>query len=557
MNSSLALSGLLLGACFTLSCAPLCAQPQPNPRQIANHWRELRQQWKGSEPKDAQSAIDAYEQFYQTLLPENGDVGVEIASRVAQLYGRELGQRERALEIYRNAMQRWESPAQRERLQREFDLMNNQAPQTEMVNSKKSPADVPANPNTPTRAGALVELLATGPHSSVVWASGGWKTEDVVWALENIITENGILKGRPKEGVKVQESLAELLAQHGGAAIEGENWRALPLKVQLWLGNYYRTQNDEKAVAILENVLDNAEKIEGSTTLFYAIERLAWFYRDRGQNEKGAQTWERASTLLPAYSWWQADAQIGAARLLEAQGKPEAALKLYAQAARSSSAVFASGAILGGYGKELKSDPIAAEEQLLQLEKEVKVPEARLAIRSLLAWARYKAGDWSTFLLQSEQVLAQYESINDRSSRRALAPLAFQLEDARKWAKLWQSHAIVAQQPDLDLVFDGPLQQPVERRILVDTATPTPLQVTVEGDTARVSARIEESPWAPELADVRHQQIVVVTIAPGVAAVRAIIRVVAVGKERTMLELPVKVSALKAGETIDEEFTSM
>ena len=317
MKFSVALSGLVLGACLALSGAPAHAQPQPNPRQIENQWRELRQQWKGRELKEAQSAIDAYEQFYQTLLPENGAVGVEVVSRVAQLYERELGKRERALEIYRKAMQRWSSPAQRERLQREYDLMNNQAPEAApeaaLAIPQKSVADAGANPNTPSRAGALVELLAKGQHSSVVWASGQWEIADVVWALENIVTETGILKGRPKEGVKVQESLAELLAEHGGAIIEGENWRALPLKVQLWLGNYYRTQNDEKAVAILENVLDNAEQIPGSPTLFYAIERLAWFYRDRGQNEKGVQTWQRASTVLPATSWWQADAQIGAA----------------------------------------------------------------------------------------------------------------------------------------------------------------------------------------------------------------------------------------------------
>lgn len=93
----------LVGVCLSALCVPAGAQPQPNPRQLENHWRELRQQWRSHELNDAQSAINAYEQFYRTLLPENGEVGVAVASRVAQLYGRELGERERALEIYRTA----------------------------------------------------------------------------------------------------------------------------------------------------------------------------------------------------------------------------------------------------------------------------------------------------------------------------------------------------------------------------------------------------------------------------------------------------------------------
>ena len=223
-------------------------------------------------------------------------------------------------------------------------------------------------------------------------------------------------------------------------------------------------------------------------------------------------------------------------------------MEFYAQAARSSNAIFASGAILAGYGRELESHPQAAEEQLLQLEKEVKVPEARLATQFLLAWARYKAGDWNAFLLQSEQVLVQYETLEQQARRRAFAPIALRLEDARKWAKLWQTNAIVAETPDLDLKFDGPLQQPVERRIFVDTATPMALQVTVEGDADRVSARLEESPWAPELADVRHQQIVVVTIAPGVVAVNATIQLVFGETKGEPLQVPVKVSKVHQGE---------
>ena len=199
--------------------------------------------------------------------------------------------------------------------------------------------------------------------------------------------------------------------------------------------------------------------------------------------------------------------------------------------------------MIEGFSQELKNNPEQAQNVLLQLQEEIKVPDVRLATQFLLAWARYKAGDWEAFLRQAEQVTTQYENIEQPSRRRTFAPLAIQIEDGQKWAKLWQKSSIVVENPDLGLRFDGPLQQPIERRIFVDTDTPTALQVTVEGDTDRVSARIEASLWAPELADVRHQQIVVVTIAAGEPKASAVIRIANAANKDDSLLLPIHVSA--------------
>ena len=202
--------------------------------------------------------------------------------------------------------------------------------------------------------------------------------------------------------------------------------------------------------------------------------------------------------------------------------------------------------------EELQRSPLTVEVQLQQLEKEVNAPDARLFVQSLLAWVRYKAGDWNAFLFQSKQVLAQYETINDKPRPPRFCAFDVQSRRSPKWAKLWQKNALVAENPDLDLRFDAPLQQPVERRIFVDTPTSTLLQVTIEGDTKRVSARLEESPWAPELEEVRHQQIVVVTIAPGQPQATAVINVAAVGHTGNSLRLPVTVSEAQTGGDNDE-----
>ena len=298
-------------------------------------------------------------------------------------------------------------------------------------------------------------------------------------------------------------------------------------------------------MALAESVLSEIKTpIQGESPLvFSAIERLGWYYRDTKQYEKGATTWLRLLDLLPQQGWWTADAQIQAAMLYASDGRDQNALKLYIDAGHNSDGSLAAGAIFRGLSSELRRDPKAAEVRLLQLEKEVKVPDARLATQFLLAWARYKTGDWNAFLLQSQQVLAQYENIDEQSRRRTFAPLALHLENGQKWAKLWRTNVIVAEQPALDLKFDGPLQQPVERRIFVDTPTPAQLQVTVIGDTQRISARIEESPWAPDLEDVRHQQIVMVTIAPGAAQVEALIRVFEPNQPKGEFQIPVKIAS--------------
>ena len=236
------------------------------------------------------------------------------------------------------------------------------------------------------------------------------------------------------------------------------------------------------------------------------------------------------------------------AQWLSEKGKQDLSFELYAKAAHSSADSHAAASVLEGFGQELKSNPKQAQAHLLQLQKELNNPLAQLATRFLLIWSHYKNGDWKEFLIQSEEVLKQYQSIDDYSHRCVLVPIALQIEDAQHWAKLWQTDAVVAESPELDLRFDEPLQQPVERRIFVDTPISAQLQVTVEGDTNRVSARLEASPWAIELENVRHQQIIVVTIAPGVAHVQALIQVTSTDRKETLLTLPVKVSDAKTRE---------
>ena len=219
------------------------------------------------------------------------------------------------------------------------------------------------------------------------------------------------------------------------------------------------------------------------------------------------------------------------------------AFQLYTQAAVSSDDFHSGWSIMECFGRELKADPKQAETHLLQIQKEVKTPSARIAIYFLLARARYKDSDWDAFLSRSKEAIEQYESTSSESQRKAFAQEALHCKDAQHWAKMWKSNLVVAEQHDLNITFDKPLQQSVERRIFVNTVVPVQLQVSVEDDAHRVSSHIEKSPWSPELEDIRHQQIVVVSISPGEVNINALIHVKVAGQNSDSLNLPLRISS--------------
>ena len=387
----------------------------------------------------------------------------------------------------------------------------------------------------------VAQLRARALTPNAAWEAGALNVDDLLYFVGSLNHYGKF--SNTEEDIELRRQMLGLLAKQGGALL-GEPEK-LSLAVRLWLADYYWSVDDERAITMAQSVIAQAKRpaVGEDAATFWATESLAGYYEDKGQTDQSLAAWRQFLALVPDEGWWTGHAKFRMAQTLSLAGRTAEASQLYRQIARSADTMHAAGGVVLGFSSALRTDPQTAEVQLLQLQKEVKVPDARLATQFLLAWARYKAGDWDAFLRQSDQVLTHYETIEQQSRRQTFAALALQLEDGQKWAKLWQKSTIVAENPDLDLRFEGPLQQPVERRIFVDTPTPTLLQVTVEGDTNRVSARIEESPWAPELEEVRHQQIVVVTIAPGAAQVEAKVRVIR-DKQGGELQIPVRISAL-------------
>ena len=343
----------------------------------------------------------------------------------------------------------------------------------------------------------------------------------------------------PSQYREISDVLLKLVQANldGGEAEGKERARALCVDLEeVYLRWLKRDTVDHlrERFEVLQTSYQRIGEQEKADELFHKIaDALLKMPVDSGNGEAGVMSLQMAQWLFEKQNSRSTNG---------IQAEQNAIFQLYAKAAVSSDDFHSVWSIVEGYGRQIESNPQQAELRLLQLQKEIKTPSARLASQFMLAWARYKAGDWKAFLAQSKEVLANYERVEEKSRRQSLARIALRTEEAQKWAKLWQENAIVAENPDLDLRFDGPFQQPVERRIFVDTPVPTQLQVTVEGDVNRVSARIEASPWASELSDARHQQIVVLTVAPGEPKASAVLRITSAANRSEPLRLLVKVS---------------
>ena len=227
------------------------------------------------------------------------------------------------------------------------------------------------------------------------------------------------------------------------------------------------------------------------------------------------------------------------------------AMQFYIQVAQNPDSYHASGAVIEGFGRELKSNPEQAEIQLLKIEKEAPSADTRLAAQFLIAKARYKARNWGVFLQRAAQISKEYDQ-SEKTRRAWFFDLALELEELEKWAKVWRQQDVVIETSNIRIVSDYELQKPLERRIFVDSAAPAELKVAVEGDANRIDVRVEPSAWSPELEVVRHQQIVVVIIKPGDSQVDATIQISKVDAPSRAEQIKVEVTRAATTKVSDQ-----
>ncbi len=338
----------------------------------------------------------------------------------------------------------------------------------------------------------------------------------------------GLAGGEDDESKGLRLALGQVLVQHAPELLADTT--KLSKQVQHALADYYAGVGDGKTAPLYEAVLKQTQAPYEQGLL---LEALGQFWSQKGQPQKAQEAFERGRKVLvgnnphlaaemllvTAYAW--AKDEDKARRFSDRAGRSGEAKQFYLQVARSAEASYAVGALHELFREELRHDPKNVEAQLVQLQQETLTPEAQLMVKILLAKASYNQQNWSKFLLLAPQVLTRCETLEDKELQQGFAPLELEVEEAQKWAQKWQTQTIVVENPDVQMNFGEPLANSVECYVFVDTALPAKLEVTVAGDKDRIKVRVEDSPWAPELEELRHQQVVVVTIKPGVPQLAA------------------------------------
>ncbi len=189
------------------------------------------------------------------------------------------------------------------------------------------------NLNNVARDVALEQIKADTLTPEAAWQSGALTFDNLADLLEHP-ADPWIINERRTDG-GLHHRLIALLLQHEGARLE--DLPKVPQRLRLWLADYYQFNSDPKCLKVAQSILDQKisplpdtnDASSDMQIVYQAIERMAWFYRDQDQGEKGAQMWLSMLQWLKQPGWWQTFPQVEAARYYRGAGQIEKAKELY------------------------------------------------------------------------------------------------------------------------------------------------------------------------------------------------------------------------------------
>lgn len=274
------------------------------------------------------------------------------------------------------------------------------------------------------------------------WAAGDLEVPDLIFFLESLDRWGGFFWDKD---IDLRRQMVALLVEHGQKQLEHPE--GLSPVVRLWLADYYQSLGDAKCLTLCESILsEQKEPQKGENALvFQTLERMAWFYRDQGQPEKGAQAWLRVSSLIPDEGWWQPDALIEAARLYYQGGKQEEAQQLYKEVPNLNNEWSTSIAI-HDQTQQLISKGQNSEAQFLLKHSitSIKGEESRSVLLSLLAWSQYKVLDFRHSRNTAKEALKAFYSLpEDQRIDHGINTVVGLSQRCLEWVDQWEKQPLV------------------------------------------------------------------------------------------------------------------
>lgn len=184
-----------------------------------------------------------------------------------------------------------------------------------------------------TAPAVMAQIEAGRLTPEKAWDTGALTVPDLIYILDRYVSEWGFINGMNNgmDQVELRRDLAGLLVKHGGVNIEKP--ATIPVRVRLWLTDYFMSIGDPHIVMMGESILNDVKAPVGSEDplVFQTLEQLGRHYTTNGELDKGTQTWARMKDYYAPASRFIPDALIEMARLDLQTGYVNQAQELYAQ----------------------------------------------------------------------------------------------------------------------------------------------------------------------------------------------------------------------------------
>ncbi|MDQ3815517.1 MAG: hypothetical protein M3347_16495, partial [Armatimonadota bacterium] len=331
------------------------------------------------------------------------------------------------------------------------------------------------------------------------WASGALTVEDVVAALE----QRRLFESEEPAKVRLREGLVELLVRYGS-----ERWLPQPTvstattastappkllsgRVRLAVADYLSQKNDERAVAVYEDLLRETERTKGQgppVRVVGAVNHLASHYVRHGQLQKAVELYQGAEKYSDS-PYWHATIRLDAARLYGQMGEEKKANELYAQVPQYG-AGWLTGLMRLDKARELmrQGQHQEARTLLLQPVTGAGAEQVQVALSAFLGYSSYQSGDLNAARRYCQEALERFNSLpKDQFAKDLEAPLNLARRTLQQ-VEQWTQEPIQVEPRELQIEIEAGATRPLLRRLTVRTFQPVPLNVVT--DTPGIKARV-------------------------------------------------------------------
>lgn len=184
--------------------------------------------------------------------------------------------------------------------------------------------------------------------------------------------------------------------------------------------------------------------------VFQTVERLGWFYRDKGDDIKSAQSWLRMETMFAEPGWWVPDSLVAAARAFWRSGDKARAKVLYERVPP-----FGNGWLTGLTYYDQASE-LLTQGQHEEARRLLLLPlsgdgaeHAEVLIAGYLAYSYYRTAEWEQARRWSEETLSKYGRLQGQElpEGRNLIGAANDARNVLSWTQRWAKEPLVCEVP--------------------------------------------------------------------------------------------------------------